>query len=78
MIELSVLPAVWSGSIPWRPVAVAPDADRETEGIPFHENALKDEAFRPSTQSSICFAETTGTLRASAEATIASEPAELT
>src|SRR3954466_6050578 len=78
VIEFRVLLGVCSGSIPWRPAAVVPTLIVKPREPPFQENPLKDEAFLPSTQSSICFADTTGTLRALAEATIASDPAELT
>ena len=66
------------GSIAVRPGRTCRLRDRELERVPVHEKPPKDELLRPSTQSSICLAETTGTLRLNAEATIASEPADAT
>ncbi len=62
------------GSMTWSPVAPAAAVTVKFSVFPLHERPRKEELFRPSTQSSICLAETIGTLRACAEATIASEP----
>ena len=76
VIEISVPAPDWVGIIAVSPVAPAACVIVNWRELPVQEKPPKDELLRPSTQSSICFAETTGTLRLNADATIASEPAE--
>jgi hypothetical protein len=66
----------WTGSMPWRPVAPAPTETMKLRALPFHANDWKRDALRPSTQSSACFAEMTGTERLSADETTASDSGE--
>ena len=55
----------------WRPFAPAPTAMPKLSTPLVQERPVNDEPLRPSSQVSICFAVTTGTLRAFAEATMA-------
>ena len=54
-----------------RPFAPAPTAMPKVSTPPLQERPWNDEPLRPSSQVSICFAETTGTPRACAELTMA-------
>jgi hypothetical protein len=62
------------GSIARRFLAPAPTATLKLSWFPLQARPANDELFRPSSQVSICFADTTGTPCACAEATTASEP----
>ena len=67
--------AAWIGTMPRRLRAPALPATLKLSAFPLQARSANDEPFRPSSQSSICFAETTGTPCACADATTASEPA---
>ena len=45
--------------------------------LPANDTLPNDDALRPSIQSSICLADTTGTPRACADATIADQPSDV-
>ena len=64
-----------TGSSACRPFAPDPTSIANVKVDPDHVRFWKDEAFLPSIHSSICSAETMGTPRALADATMASEPA---
>src|SRR4029079_15811944 len=66
------------GSIASSPLAPAPAVIRNVSVLPAQESWLKDQELRPSVQSRACFALTTGTSCASAEAPIASDSVEAT
>ena len=65
----------WIGSIVWRPFAPAPTVIVNVNVPAFQVRPRIVESLRPSTQSSSCLYEITGTPRACAAATIASAPA---
>src|SRR6185436_16632488 len=69
------LPA--GGTIAWSPFAPAPTPIVNDRTLPLHAIDWKVEALRPSSQSSICLALTTGMLRFFAEFTIATDEIEL-
>ena len=70
-------PLMSTGSIACRPFApVAVDTVKDKTWL-LHVSPLKAEPFRPSSQVSICSAETTGTFLATAEATTAAAAAML-
>ncbi len=62
------------GTIPRRPFAPAAWVTLKLSLFPLQETPSKEDWLRPSSQVSICRAETTGTPCESAEATIASDP----
>src|ERR1044071_381761 len=68
--------ADWNGTMAFNPFEPLPTATVNVNEFPEYEMFPNDELFRPSNQPSICFAETTGTPWARADATIASEPEE--
>src|SRR5215831_2683186 len=72
--EASVPDAPWIGTIPRRFRAPTPTATLKLSWLPLQARLPNEEPFRPSSHVSICFAETTGTPCACAEATTASEP----
>ncbi len=63
------------GTIPRSPLAPAAWLTLKLSLLPLQEIPSKEDWLRPSSHCSICWAETTGTPRDCAEATIASEPA---
>ena len=68
-------PGTSDGTIASRPRARGARSTVKDSWFPAYETPPNDDAFRPSSQSSICRAVTTGTLRACASATIAFAPA---
>src|SRR3954468_21554834 len=66
----------WVGIIAWSPLAAVSTLTLKLSAPPDQPNAENDERSRPLTQSSSCLAETIGTPRVWAEATMACESLE--
>lgn len=66
----------WVGSIALKFLAPLPCVMVNERVFPLHASEPKEEEFRPSSQVSICNAETTGIPCDCAEATIASAPSD--
>src|SRR4051812_1478945 len=74
-IDVSAEPSAPTiGNIDWRPFADVPAVTPNVRTCELHETEPNDASLRASSHASICRAETIGTCRACADATMASAP----